>query len=234
MVQNIVFDLDGVLFDGCNFHRDTFISAVKIVRPDIDISKEYHDTYLNALSTRNKIKRLGFDIETSERVYLIKQDITKKTIGEYKGVSVIVKKGPYGSYFIYNGENIGYKSVGLEEGQSEELVLEKFIKYMEVDVGSQMLQKDDVKEGLEKDGIKDVKNDEDNSEETKTKKIIRELNGELSIRNGKYGAYIYYNRTGMKKPKFFALKGFSESYRFCQKEKLIEWIQKTYNVGIEN
>ena len=83
MIKNIVFDLDGVLFDGCNFHRDIFITAVKVVRPDIDISKEYHDTHLNALSTRNKLKRLGFDIDTSEQIYRIKQDLTKNMIGDY-------------------------------------------------------------------------------------------------------------------------------------------------------
>jgi DNA topoisomerase-1 len=192
------------------------------------IQKEGSHTFLSV--------KKDIDFEKLQSGYYSLEDIMdkkeEKTIGEYKGVSVIVKKGPYGSYFIYNGENIGYKSVGLEERDSEDLVLEKFIKYMEINVGSQIVQKDDINQGVEKDIEKGEDNDDDD-EETKTKKIIRELNGELSIRNGKYGAYIYYNRVGMKKPKFFALKGFSESYRFCQKEKLIEWIQQRYNVGIE-
>jgi phosphoglycolate phosphatase-like HAD superfamily hydrolase len=37
MIKNIIFDLDGVLFDGCDFHADTFIKAINLVRPEIDI-----------------------------------------------------------------------------------------------------------------------------------------------------------------------------------------------------
>jgi beta-phosphoglucomutase len=83
MIRNIIFDLDGVLFDGCKFHRDIFITAVKLVRPDIIISEEYHDTYLNALSTRNKLKILNLGTDTSEQIYRIKQELTEKTIGDY-------------------------------------------------------------------------------------------------------------------------------------------------------
>jgi hypothetical protein len=35
MICNIIFDLDGVLFDGCDFHAETFIKALQLVRPDI-------------------------------------------------------------------------------------------------------------------------------------------------------------------------------------------------------
>jgi hypothetical protein len=62
-------------------------------------------------------------------------------------------------------------------------------------------------------------------------KMIRELTESLSIRNGKYGAYIHYHKPEMKKPQFFKLKGFKESYRLCHKEILLEWIQNTYNVA---
>ena len=65
--------------------------------------------------------------------------------------------------------------------------------------------------------------------ETNTK-IIRELSDGLSIRNGKYGAYIHHQTKDMKKPKFYKLKGFKESYRLCQKDILMEWVKKTYNV----
>jgi HAD superfamily hydrolase (TIGR01509 family) len=83
MIQNIIFDLDGVLFDGCDFHANTFIKAVNLVRPDIGMTREYHDLHLNALSTRSKLKRLGIDTETLERIYVIKQALTKETIGDY-------------------------------------------------------------------------------------------------------------------------------------------------------
>ena len=68
------------------------------------------------------------------------------------------------------------------------------------------------------------------SQEKTNPKIIRELTEDLSIRNGKYGAYIHYETPGMKKPQFYKLKGFKESYRLCQKEVIMEWIRTTYNV----
>jgi HAD superfamily hydrolase (TIGR01509 family) len=83
MISNIIFDLDGVLFDGCDFHAETFIKALRLVRPDIEISREYHDIHLNALPTRNKLKVLGLDADISEKVYTLKQEMTANNIGEY-------------------------------------------------------------------------------------------------------------------------------------------------------
>lgn len=83
MIRNIIFDLDGVLFDGCDFHAETFIKAVQLVRPDIEITREYHDIHLNALPTRNKLKVLALDADICEKVYTLKQELTAKNIGEY-------------------------------------------------------------------------------------------------------------------------------------------------------
>lgn len=83
MIRNIIFDLDGVLFDGCDFHAETFITALKMVVPDIEMNRDYHDKYLNALPTRNKLKALGLDADTSERIYILKQELTAKNIGAY-------------------------------------------------------------------------------------------------------------------------------------------------------
>jgi beta-phosphoglucomutase len=83
MIKNIIFDLDGVLFDGCDFHTRTFIEAVRIVQPDISITEEYHAQYLDSLSTKEKLKRMGFSEDISNRIYYIKQDITSKNIQHY-------------------------------------------------------------------------------------------------------------------------------------------------------
>jgi DNA topoisomerase-1 len=61
-------------------------------------------------------------------------------------------------------------------------------------------------------------------------KIIRNLTNELSIRNGKFGAYIYYKTDKMTKPKFLNIQKFKESYRHCSEEVLIKWIKETYNI----
>jgi len=83
MIKNIVFDLDGVLFDGCDFHAKVFIQAVLTVLPEHTLTREHHDAQLNALPTKYKLKKLGIDSETAERIYALKQDLTAIRIGEY-------------------------------------------------------------------------------------------------------------------------------------------------------
>ena len=63
------------------------------------------------------------------------------------------------------------------------------------------------------------------------KNILRVLNDNLSIRKGKFGAYIYYKTPTMATPKFFNLKKFEHGFSTCEKETLLEWIEKTYLVG---
>jgi len=66
--------------------------------------------------------------------------------------------------------------------------------------------------------------------QTKDNNIIRVLTENMSIRNGKYGAYIYYKTEKMFKPQFLNIQKFKESYRHCSEEVLMKWIKETYNV----
>ena len=127
----------------------------------------------------------------------------EETIGEYDGHPVVVSKGPFGEYIQYRGENIGVSALAI--ASTEDSLYDKFAEYMKQK--SQPVI------------------DKTNS------KIIRELAEGLTIRNGKYGGYIHHETADMKKPKFYTLKGFKESYRLCQKEVLLEWIRKTYQIG---
>jgi beta-phosphoglucomutase len=83
MIRNVIFDLDGVIFDGRGFHARTFLEAVKIVIPCTTLTEEYHEKYLDSLSTKQKLKRLGFDDDISKSIYEMKQDLTVKNIGDY-------------------------------------------------------------------------------------------------------------------------------------------------------
>ena len=62
-----------------------------------------------------------------------------------------------------------------------------------------------------------------NSILTVNKTIIREITKDMTIRNGKYGAYIYYKAENMKKPSFKSLKGFKEDYEKCPKKKIVDF-----------
>lgn len=75
--------------------------------------------------------------------------------------------------------------------------------------------------------ISDVINmlDEDTGEMVNTN-IIRCIDKYSSIRNGKYGDYIYYKNDIMKKPQFIKLKGFDNDYKNCDLGYLKEWIER--------
>lgn len=64
--------------------------------------------------------------------------------------------------------------------------------------------------------------------ETNHMNILRVLNNEMSVRRGKYGAYIYYQTTDMKKPQFLNIKNFKEGFITCDGEILIKWIENKY------
>lgn len=74
-----------------------------------------------------------------------------------------------------------------------------------------------------------IKMIEENAKNAST--VLREINKELSIRNGKYGPYIFFKTEMMKKPKFFPLKKCSIEYKTCDNGKLIDWITKTHLEG---
>jgi hypothetical protein len=58
----------------------------------------------------------------------------------------------------------------------------------------------------------------------------RILNADMSVRKGKYGAYIYYKTAKMKTPSFFNIKQFKENCWDCNADTLIEWVKTTYRV----
>lgn len=53
----IIFDLDGVLVDACNWHRKAFIDAFHWAM-DIKISNKEHNQKYNGLPTKEKIRRI--------------------------------------------------------------------------------------------------------------------------------------------------------------------------------
>ena len=62
------------------------------------------------------------------------------------------------------------------------------------------------------------------------KNMLRELSDDLSIRNGKFGAYVFYKTKTMKKPQFLNIKKFKESYLTCEKEVIIKWLEDNYPI----
>ena len=61
--------------------------------------------------------------------------------------------------------------------------------------------------------------------------VLRQVTNDISIRNGKYGQYIYYQNSKMTRPQFLKLKGFKENPITCKDKVLKDWISKTYKVN---
>jgi len=126
--------------------------------------------------------------------------------GEYQGSELMVRVGPYGNYIDWNFQKISIRS--LEKGIGE-------------------IQKEDLLPFLL--SFSDSSSKKESSVENKN--ILRIINADLSLRKGKFGAYIYYKTDSMSKPTFYNIQKFKESYHHCSLEVLIEWLNKTYHTS---
>ena len=142
---------------------------------------------------------------------ILLEDVIDKTtvksnglIGKYKGVDLFIKKGKYGIYAQWTIDGIETRS--LKELDSKPIDQIEYIEVLRI---------------LEKDLVLDPE---------KPVGFVRELSSTLSIRNGKFGDYIFYKKPRVKSPQFFKLKDFTGDARKCDKEVLLNWIKLTYNV----
>ena len=62
----------------------------------------------------------------------------------------------------------------------------------------------------------------------KQKGFVRELTKDMSVRNGKYGDYVYYKTEKMKKPMFLSLQKYDGNIREDNIEDIKDWIQETH------
>ena len=83
MIKNIIFDLDGVLFDGCEFHAEIFMRAVNIIKPGLNLTKEYHDKVLNGMTTKQKLNLLNLTTSERDDISELKQRLTREVILNY-------------------------------------------------------------------------------------------------------------------------------------------------------
>lgn len=56
--------------------------------------------------------------------------------------------------------------------------------------------------------------------------MVRIVNSDISIRNGKFGHYIFYKTSSMSKPKFIKLAGFKGNYNTCPVEEIQRFVDK--------
>ena len=122
-------------------------------------------------------------------------------IGKYKDIDVTLKKGKFGLYVVYGDKNVSLK--GLKKDENE-IKIDDVIPYI------------------------DKKESDSHLHSEIFKGIVRKINEYASIRNGKFGHYIFYKTPTMKKPKFISLKKEKIDYINCDISELEEYIEEKF------
>jgi len=139
---------------------------------------------------------------------IVEDSLLERVIGTYGGFDVLLKNGRFGKYIIWGKDGIHRKSIEkthLQLKNISEISLDEVIRLIENDDSSHAAP--------------------DAPSESITGNI-RTINDDISIRNGKYGDYIFYKTVNMKKPKFISLKGFKRDYKKCADTDIILFVNE--------
>lgn len=211
----------------------------------------YTDIDSNSYRYKNIKKDIKLDLEKLKRCEYTVADlidpIQNDSLGEYEGFPLILKSGKYGAYLEWGTNRKGLKDFA----DIKSITLEKAIQFLEsnelpnlesldIDVTNKISENDSIGEPTERETTERETTKRETTEREPTKEeqptnpvsltIMRVLREDLSIRKGKYGAYIFYKTSSMCKPTFYKLKGFPYSYTMCEKDTLIKWINETYKI----
>jgi DNA topoisomerase-1 len=64
--------------------------------------------------------------------------------------------------------------------------------------------------------------------------MLRTITPNMSVRRGKYGAYVFFKSPSMKKPKFLNIKKFPEGFLACSPETIQQWLSTQYNIKLKD
>ena len=115
-MKAILFDLDGVLVDACDWHYLALNRALESI--DINpISRQEHLTSYNGLPTKVKLQMLGLHEDECALVWKLKQDYTLQTIQEHSHIQT--EKVELLSYLKNQGIKIGCVTHSIRETTTE-------------------------------------------------------------------------------------------------------------------
>jgi DNA topoisomerase-1 len=162
-------------------------------------------------------KDLVIDMDTLEAGKYTLADLAEvsgRELGKYGDRTVVLKTGKYGPYVELGPKDEG--SSGKDESGKEDPTR---ISLKDIKKPFDTIVLADVLPVIEADLAP-------------SRTILRRLTPDLSIRNGKFGPYIFYKTEKMAKPRFYDLRNFENGFGVCEKEELIDWIRKTYKINL--
>jgi DNA topoisomerase-1 len=189
------------------------ITEFKSVKKDIDLAKLKRGEY-----TLDDIVNEKGSIDTGG----IK-------LGIYNGDVIILKKGKYGLYFTWGKQKKSLSGVFPKSKNPNSITYNEVVRVIEtsVNLGGEHEDCDSGGDGGGDGGGVTVPK---NTNTLVTRGMVRKITDDISIRNGKYGDYIFYKTPEMKNPSFLKLKGFSDDYKTCSLHLIVNWIKTTYKI----
>ena len=145
-------------------------------------------------------------------------------LGVYNGNEIILKRGKYGLYFVWGEQKKSLSGLFPKNKNPSSITYNEIIKIIEN--GAQVENMNSG--GGDGEGVGMGAGGGGNK--ILIKGMVRKITDDISIRNGKYGDYIFYKTSEMKNPTFLKLKGFTEDYKTCSISNILEWLQKTYKI----
>jgi DNA topoisomerase-1 len=196
------------------------VTSYKSVKKDIDIARLKRGEY-----TLEQIVNEKGSIETGG-IHL----------GIYDGVDIVIKKGKYGLYFVWGEHKKSLTGVFPKSKNPETITYHEIVKVIEMSLVRTGGDDDvdvDASAGAGAGASGDIyANSNKPREIIAPKGMVRFVTKDISIRNGRFGDYIFYKTDEMKNPSFLKIKGFKEDYKTCSLDTLTDWIETTYNIKI--
>jgi DNA topoisomerase-1 len=162
-------------------------------------------------------REITIDLEKLKaKKYTISELLEKMPdLGEYEGNAILVKHGPYGDYI-----ECGDKKHTLKEYKGK--ISELTRPYV---LGTVMGVMGLGTEGVDGDAAPVTRHLSKNA-------VLRKFSETLCIKNGRYGAYAFYDLSDGKKPQFFNIKKFAGDWRSCPTGDFMEWMKTKYGIVI--
>ena len=141
-----------------------------------------------------------------------------------------LEKAKRGEYTLDELIEIKNNCLGEHEGELVYIKTGKFGPYIECGKKKESIKT--IKKPLNQINLEDVLPFLSDSQQKPEANLLRRLSDDMSVRKGKFGPYVFYQRPDMKKPEFFNIKKFNEGFFSCEAETLVSWIKDTYQISI--
>jgi DNA topoisomerase-1 len=163
-------------------------------------------------------KDLQLDLERLKRGEYSLDDlveIKKSGMGTFQEKEVLLKNGRYGPYVEWGDKKVSVKAI---QKELNSITLEDVLPLIDPNYNQKQTGEG---EGEPGENLRTLA-------PPPIKNLIRIINTDLSIRKGKFGAYLYYKTADMRNPEFYGLSKLKVNLNKCDLEVLKEWIAKTY------